>query len=186
MDAATEHHQIAGTFTDLVRSADPASWDNPAPVAGWTARDVVGHLVTWFPGFLASGAGISLAGGPTPADDPVGAWVAQADAIQALLDEPSTSTKIFSNPHTGDLPLDQAIANFYTADVFMHTWDLARATGQEVALDEERCAAMLEGMQPMDEILRQSGQYGPKVDVPVEASAMDRLMGFIGRDPSWR
>lgn len=185
MDAAAEHRQIAGQFTALVSSADPASWDNPAPVDGWTARDVVGHLVEWFPGFLASGAGISLPSGPNVQDDPVAAWTVHADAVQALLDDPATPSKVLSNPHLGDVPLDQAVSQFYSADVFMHTWDLARSTGQPIELDEERCATMLAGMQPIDELLRQSGQYGPKVDVPADASAMDQLMGFIGRDPNW-
>lgn len=183
-DAAADHRQTAAAFTELVRNADPASWDNQAPVDGWTARDVVAHLVEWFPAFLASGAGITLPAGPEVASDPVGAWTHHTNAVQALLDDPETPSKVLSNPHTGDVPLDQAVANFYTGDVFMHTWDLARATGQPVALDEERCAGMLAGMEPMDEMLRQSGQYGPKVAVPADASAMDQLMGFIGRDPN--
>ena len=68
----------------------------------------------------------------------------------------------------------------------MHAWDLARATGQPVALDEDECAALLEGMLPLDDLLRSSGQYGPRVPVPDDASAVDRLVGFIGRDPAWR
>ena len=45
---------------------------------------------------------------------------------------------------------------------------------------------MLAGMQPLDEVLRASGQYGPKVPVPADAPAQDQLMGFIGRDPGWQ
>jgi hypothetical protein len=41
-------------------------------------------------------------------------------------------------------------------------------------------------MAPIDELLRTSGQFGPRVPVPDDASAQDRLIGFIGRDPSWR
>lgn len=184
MDAATEHRETARQFTDLVDAATADSWRNPAPVKGWTARDVVGHLVEWFPGFLNQGAGITLPAGPDVTHNPVGAWKAQTDAVQALLEDPRTPALVLSNPHLGDIPLDQAIARFYTADVFMHTWDLARALGQPVALDEDRCADMLAAMLPMDEVLRQSGQYGPKVAVPATASAMDQLMGFIGRDPN--
>lgn len=184
-DPAAEHREVAGAFTALVRGADPASWDSPAPVDGWTARDVVGHLVTWFPDFLAGGAGITLPAGPPAAADPVGAWTAQADAVQGLLDDPATPERTLSNPHIGDVPLDQAVARFYTADVFMHTWDLAKATGQAVPLDEHTCAEVLAAMEPMDAVLRASGQYGPKVAVPDDASAVDRLMGFIGRDPAW-
>jgi hypothetical protein len=40
-------------------------------------------------------------------------------------------------------------------------------------------------MKPMDRVLRESGQFGPAVDVDDNASAQDRLMAFIGRDPSW-
>ncbi|MDQ3312282.1 MAG: TIGR03086 family protein, partial [Actinomycetota bacterium] len=71
----------------------------------------------------------------------------------------------------------------YTADVFMHTWDLARATGQDETLDPDRCDEILAGMEPMDEVLRSSGQYGPKVDVPADADVQTRLLAFIGRDP---
>lgn len=181
---AADHRAVAGTFTALVNSAAAEAWDQQSPVPEWRARDVVGHLVEWLPGFLESGAGIVLPKGPSATEDPVGAWTHHVTAVQALLDDPATAEAVLSNPHLGDLPLDQAIERFYTGDVFLHTWDLAKATGQAVALDEDRCAAMLAGMEPMDEMLRASGQYGPQVAVPLDASAQDRLMGFIGRDPA--
>lgn len=56
--AADEHRTIAAGFTDRVRGARPEAWDNPAPCEGWTARDVVRHLVEWFPDFLKAGAGV--------------------------------------------------------------------------------------------------------------------------------
>ena len=85
-----------------------------------------------------------------------------SDAVQALLDDPATPTKVMSNPHIGELPLDAAVDQFYTADVFMHTWDLARATGQDETLDPEKCADLLAGMEPYEEAMRSSGQYGPQ------------------------
>ena len=90
------------------------------------------------------------------------------------------------NRHIGELPLADAIDRFYTTDVFLHSWDLARATDQPPGLDEAVCAELLAGMEPLDEMLRDSGQYGPRVPVPDDAPAMDRLMGFIGRDPDWQ
>jgi uncharacterized protein (TIGR03086 family) len=169
-------------FTDLVRGT--SDWDAPAPVAGWRARDVVDHLVTWLPGFLA-GDGVALPAGPGVADDPAAAWQHHADAVQALLDDATTEGRAFTDRHVGTLPLAEVVDRFYTTDVFMHTWDLARATGQPVALDEAECAALVAGMEPMEELLRSSGQYGPRVPVPDDASAQDRLVGFIGRDPAW-
>ena len=137
------------------------TWARPSPVAEWTARDVVRHLVEWFPGFL-SGAGIALPQGPDVDDDPLAAWTTMSDGVQALLDDPATQAKMLSNPHIGEVALPEAISRFFTADVFMHTWDLARATGQDETLDPQRCAALLDGMQPLDDVLRASGQYGPE------------------------
>ena len=85
----------------------------------------------------------------------------------------------------GTLTIASAIDRFYTTDVWMHSWDLAKALGRDIDLGEERCAGALEGMQAMDEVLRSSGQFGPRVPVPDDASAQDRFIGFIGRDPSW-
>ena len=179
--AADRHRRHAGAFSDRVHGT--RNWTTPAPVAGWTARDVVGHLVEWFPGFLTAGSGMRLPPGPSVDDDPVAAWQHQFDAVQALLDDPTTATRLLVNPHIGELPLDTAISQFYTSDVFLHTWDLARATGQDERLDPDRCAVMLAGMLPMDEILRASGHYGRRVDVPDDADAQTRLLAFIGRNP---
>ena len=45
-------------------------------------------------------------------------------------------------------------------------------------------------MQPLDELLRQSGQYGPKVPVPADADVQSRLLGLHrprpGVDPGRR
>jgi uncharacterized protein (TIGR03086 family) len=180
---AERHREVAGLFTDRVLGAK--NWDAPAPVAGWTARDVVRHLVEWFPGFLAAGAGIDLPRGPSADEDPVLAWQVHSDGVQAVLDDPETAHRELTNPHLGSLPLADAIDRFYTSDVFMHTWDLARATGQDDRLDPGLCAQLLAGMEQMEEVIRSSGQYGARVEVPGDADAQTRLLGFIGRDPFW-
>ena len=183
MDAAQEFRDVASTFGERVHGVPPGGWDAPAPVEGWVARDVVRHLVEWFPGFLAGGSDVALPAVPSVDEDPGAAWEGFADSVQAVLDDPATAGRTFSNPHTGDLPLADAISQFFTADVFMHTWDLARATGQDETLDPERCATLLAGMEPMDQLLRSSGQYGPRVEVPDDADVQTRLIAFIGRDP---
>jgi uncharacterized protein (TIGR03086 family) len=182
---ADDHRRVAAGFTAV--ADDVTDWDAPAPVEGWTARDVVAHLLTWFPAFLDAG-GVRLDPAPTGTapggHDPAESWRAHAAAVQALLDGPDAD-RPFTHPHAGTHSLQQAVAQFYTADVFMHTWDLARASGQDVSLDPERCAAMLAGMQPIEDLLRGSGQYGPAVPVPDDAPVQDRLVAFIGRDPAW-
>ena len=183
MGAAEDHRQVAAEFTKTVEGTPATAWDAPAPPEGWLARDIVRHLVDWLPAFLEGSTGIALPAGPSVDDDPAGAWRARAAGVQALLDDPATANREYDFPHIGRMSLGQAIAMIYTPDVFMHRWDLARATGQDETLDPQRCAEMLEGMLPLDEVLRQSGQYGPRVEVPDDADAQTKLLAFIGRTP---
>jgi uncharacterized protein (TIGR03086 family) len=174
---------VAGLFTDRVR--DTRSWDAPSPVVGWAARDVVRHLTEWLPGFLASGAGLELPRGPSVDENPVAAWQVHREGVQAVLDDPQTAHRELANPHTGSLPVQTAIDRFYTPDVFMHTWDLCRATGQDDRLDPAFCAQLLGQMEQMEQVLRSSGQFGARIEVPSGADTQTRLLGFIGRDPFW-
>jgi uncharacterized protein (TIGR03086 family) len=183
MEAAEDHRQVAADFTKVVAAVDDDRWDSPAPVEGWVARDVVRHLVEWLPAFLEGTTGIVLPAGPSVDADPAGAWRAHAEGVQALLDDRATAERHHDFPHIGGMTLGQAIAMIYTPDVFLHRWDLARATGGDETLDPDRCSMMLEGMLALDDVLRQSGQYGPKVEVPEDADPQTKLLGFIGRTP---
>lgn len=180
---AEEFRWVAADFSSLVRGVAPERWDAPAPVPGWVARDVVRHLVEWFPPFLDRAAGVALPAGPSVDDDPVAAWQVFVDGVQGVLDDPATAGRTLADPHVGELPVASAIDQFLTSDVFLHAWDLARATDQPNRLDPAKCEEMLTGMLPMDEMLRASGEYGPKVQVPADADVETQLMGFIGRDP---
>src|SRR3954462_3736027 len=136
-DPAGCHPGATAGFTARGRGA--AQRESPAPVDGWRARDVVRHLVEWFPDFLKSATGLALDRGPSPEEDPVAAWQVHADAVQRLLDGPEAVTP-FRHPMVGEMPLPDAVDRFYTSDVFMHTWDLARATDQDERLDRQTCA----------------------------------------------
>ena len=82
--SAEEHRRIAGAFTAAVEGTAPGSWDKPAPPEGWVARDVVRHLVEWFPAFLDVAAGITLPTLPAGADDPVCACRTSIDPVHLL------------------------------------------------------------------------------------------------------
>ena len=179
-EPAERHRAVTAGFTARVLGA--SDWEAPAPVSGWRARDVVGHLIEWFPDFLTSATGLVLDRGPTPESDPVDAWQVHSKAVQQLLDGPLSATP-FRHPMVGEMPLPTAVDRFYTTDVFLHTWDLARATGQDERLDPRECADLLAEMAPIEELMRSSGQYGPRVPVPGDAAAQTRLLAFIGRDP---
>jgi uncharacterized protein (TIGR03086 family) len=147
------------------------------------ARDIVGHLVEWIPAFLDAADGPHLTVGPSAADDPVGAWDELDAGLRSLLEDPAVASTSIHHPYAGTHQLDDAIAMFFLGDLVVHTWDLARATGQDETLDPGLVHDLLIGMEPIDEHLRVGGQYGPKVEVPPASDEQTRLIAFTGRQP---
>ncbi len=145
------------------------------------ARDVVRHLVEWIPGFF-SAYGIELASGPSVDEDPVAAWEALDEGLRAVLDDPDASQREIDAP-MGRMTVAQAIDMICTGDVFLHTWDLARATGLDETLDPDEVHGSLEAMLPFEDAMRSSGHYGPRVEVPDDADEQTKLLAFIGRHP---
>lgn len=178
---AERFRRVAGRFTDRVREVPPDGWEKPAPCDGWAARDVVGHMVEWMPAFLAS-VGCDLSDGPSVDVDPVGAWTHLADQIQALLDDPAIANQEVSHDQLGSQTVERAISSIMLGDIVIHTWDLARATGLDETLDSDIVGEMLVEMQPIDEMLRTSGHYGPRVDVAGDADDQTSI-AFTGRRP---
>jgi uncharacterized protein (TIGR03086 family) len=69
----------------------------------------------------------------------------------------------------------------------VHGWDLARATGQPWAPAEAASRESLEfapGMLTAD-YQGEGKAFGPRVPVPPDAPALDRLLALSGRDPGW-
>ncbi|MGH3660589.1 MAG: TIGR03086 family metal-binding protein [Micromonosporaceae bacterium] len=74
-------------------------------------------------------------------------------------------------------------------ELVLHGWDLARATNQSFSCDPLSAEVVLAFTSATAEPGRQSsrdGLFGPVVEVPEDASAFDRALGFAGRDPAWK
>lgn len=176
---AERHRLVAAHFRGLIDGV--TDWSAPSPVKEWDAEGVVEHP-TWLPGFLQHIAGRTLE--VAPADTPASRFAAQSDAVQALLDGPEAS-QVVETTMFGAMPLQHLIDQFYTADVFMHSWDLAAASGQDAALDTDYARQIFEGMSAMGPALHESGQFGTPRPVEPDASVQDQLIALIGRDPNW-
>jgi uncharacterized protein (TIGR03086 family) len=175
------HAQIAAAFSSLVdRTTD---WTAPTPVPEWLAHDIVEHLQSWSTGVVHAWTGMDLTTDPE-ADLPR-RWQRHAAAVQSLLDDPTTATHpTTAGPFTGE-PLATVLDRIYTPDIYMHSWDLARATGQAVTLDPDYARDLLSGMRQMGSMIRESGQFGSE-QITHSTDPVDQLMAFIGRDPQWR
>ena len=78
----------------------------------------------------------------------------------------------------------QGVAGLVIGDLLVHTWDLARSIGADDTLPEAAVESTLMGLQRLpDEMLRGETMFGPPVDVADDASAQDKLIAFVGRQP---
>ncbi len=76
--------------------------------------------------------------------------------------------------------------SFPAADLFLHGWDLAVATGQSVAFPDEAVEfvrAMFENVP--EEITRRPGVFSPAVETPEGSNPTEALIAWSGRDPRW-
>lgn len=179
-----KHRSWAEGFTAVTEGV--SDWDAPTPVAEWRARDVVRHLAQWLPGLLRSqGSTYNFGDLPSADEDPARTWRALRDAVQRLLDDPSSASEVLHTQMFGDLRADELVDRLYVPDVFMHTWDLARSSGQPHGLEEAESARMLAGLREIEDVIRSSGQFGDQQPVPADATPTEELMAFLGRDPRW-
>jgi uncharacterized protein (TIGR03086 family) len=78
-----------------------------------------------------------------------------------------------------------ALGTVAMTELIMHSWDLARATGQQYAADPRTLEVLIE-------FLAQGppegtpGLFGAAVPADSEASLLDQALALSGRDPAWR
>jgi uncharacterized protein (TIGR03086 family) len=173
----------ADVFERKIVAVQPGQWDNQSPCEEWKARDVVGHIVMMH-GVMLRPLGRTLSPAPAVEDDPLGAFRSARADVQGILDD----TALAGTEHdwyTGRMTVAQTIDQVVSSDLVFHGWDLARATGQDAAMDPIE-VVRLWGAGPTYDMssLRVPGILGPEVQVPEDAPLQDRLLGLLGRNPA--
>ena len=70
-----------------------------------------------------------------------------------------------------------------TADLAIHAWDLARATGQDDTLDPGAVTLLLPWVEANADLLAASGMFGSPIDTAPNAPDDVCLLGLLGRRP---
>jgi uncharacterized protein (TIGR03086 family) len=177
---ADRYRRLAAAMEERIAAVPDDRWGSPAPCEGWTARDVVKHLVDTPAMFFGLVNQPAPAGGPSVDDDPVGAFAHVRDAVQGALDDPAVADLPYEGL-MGASTFAKGLDQFLSADLVIHAWDLARATGQDDRLDPDEVHRLHERMLPMDEMLRAPGAFGPKIEPPAGADEQTQLLCFLGR-----
>jgi uncharacterized protein (TIGR03086 family) len=174
---------LSDRFEALIVDVSPDAWSNPSPCSEWTARDVVGHVVDVH-GMMLRPLDRGLSPAPAVDDDPLGAFRSARADIAAVLADPELATFEYDG-YFGRAVVEETIDGFLGFDLVVHGWDLARATGQDAAIEPSEIARLNQQVGHLGDNLRTPGVCADPVDVPADASPQDRLLAYLGRDPSW-
>jgi uncharacterized protein (TIGR03086 family) len=181
----------ARTACDTVAGVSADRLADPTPCTEFDVRALLGHLVAVLHrvASVASGApaiGPALLVTDVPDVGWDGAARAALDDVRAAWSDPAVLDREMRLPF-GTLPGAAALAS-YTGELSTHTWDLAVATGQSPAWDEQVLAGALRAIRSkLPTAERPPGfPFDDAVPVPADAPLIDRLVAWQGRDPHWR
>lgn len=166
----------------VVQRVTDEQWGLDSPCEGWSALDVLAHnigMCNMIAGF-ASGTGASSPTDPEVVD-PQAEWAAVRDGVLTALDQQDVLSSRADTPW-GNLTIDRFIG-IVTVDPLTHTFDLARAVGQGIVLDETLAATGLAQLTAAGDSIRGAGRFDAAVEVADDASVTDKFVAITGRTP---
>jgi uncharacterized protein (TIGR03086 family) len=176
--AETMHFvRAAGAVGVVIAAVTDDQLTVPTPCQEWNVAQVVEHLIDVNERFAAQ---FGTPGSVSPGTaDPVGRYRASTAALHDVL----RSTEAAGGLST---QLRSRLA-LRVADMLIHGWDIATATGQSVQLPEDLTALALEFTLRRLTALQRSGQFAHPQTVGRNASVIDCLAALSGRRVNlWR
>lgn len=181
MTAAAE---AAARVVDGVR---PELLGAPTPCTEWDVRQLLNHLILWTSHSLerrAHGESVEpelaekdFAAAPEFAAE----YRAQLGRALAAWSDPAVWERTL--PVMGAQTPAADVAALIIAEMILHGWDLAVATGQEYSIAAGAAEAALTAIEANAELFRQYKGFAEPVPVPADASPLDRALALSGRDP---
>ena len=179
----------AAETTRVIGHVQSAQLHQPTPCTDWDLRTLLNHTILWTAYSAEQRAyGQSVAEDLMNKDFAADPGFAKDYQVQA-----ARAVKAWSDPQAwagdrgvmgNDTPA-QDIAAMLIAEMVLHSWDIAEATGQEYHCSKELAEAVLETVEANAEMFRQYQGFGAIVPVPDDADAFDRALSLSGRDPNW-
>ena len=182
------HGRCGRRFAALVAGVGSEQWHDDTPCSEWDVRTLVHHLLSeqrWVPPMF-EGLTIEQVGDRFEGDlmgDDASIWpgllASSMEEAHAVVARPE-ALKRTVHLSFGDASGQEYVMQL-TADLAIHAWDLARATGQDDALDPGTVALLLPWTEANADLVAGSGMFGPRIDVGPGAPDDIRLLGLLGR-----
>ena len=167
-------------FNSRVVATPIGAWASESPCEGWTARDVVAHSIGNLRALrdcVEGGDFIASFGKPVEGEV-AAAW----RDVQAGAADPLRKASMLDALTVGGNSMPpSAIIDGLMRDLVIHTWDLARAVGDDERLPDELVVAATEAMSMVSDESRGPGFNGQVVPAPPGADAQTRLLALSGR-----
>ncbi|MGH9231407.1 MAG: TIGR03086 family metal-binding protein [Acidimicrobiales bacterium] len=158
----------------------------PTPCPKWTVVDLVAHLIAGNVKYIEIARGGDWSRGAPPVevgDDPSGTYRRTVEMMLEAWEQPGVLDREVTLP-TGRGRAESALY-LHLGETLVHGWDLAMATGQEPSFDVEVAEASLAQYQSWLPARRPEGSpFADASDVDADASAIDRLAAYLGREVS--
>jgi uncharacterized protein (TIGR03086 family) len=184
MDATTAMNQTNTLVTTMVGSLTPEHREMATPCDDWSVHDLLGHMCG---GIQGMAGGLQDQAPPAEAPDflaqgPAAGWADARAALEAAA-TPEALTAMHQMPF-GEVPGEMALS-VIVADVVTHAWDLGQATGIDHGISDELAAFALQTWMPLVPAEGRTGDgFKAVVDVGSDASALENLVAYTGRQPS--
>jgi uncharacterized protein (TIGR03086 family) len=176
-----DRHRVACTgFSRVAALVPPEQWTRPTPCTEWDARALVEHVIGFHEFLLLRPLGVRA---HRPKSGPAERWAATAQALFGALDSEGTLDRATQLPGGGE-STPRAMLDGLTADVLVHTWDLAKAAGVDPELDADLCERAYHGGREAG-IGRYTDMYAAEVIVNPDSGIATKLIALHGRDPDW-
>jgi len=185
------HPQMAAAAAETVRIVAGVSEDqlgDHTPCGDWDVRTLLNHIVLW----TAYSAEQRAYGGSVAEElmnkdfaaepDFAADYAAQVDKALAAWSDPAAWERELGVMGSATPAAD--VAALLIAEMALHGWDLARATGQEYRCRDDVAAVVLRTVQEQGELFRQYKGFADVVAVPADAPVFERALAESGRDPS--
>lgn len=183
MDPIERIDRATAFAAEKVKGVSQADLSKSTPCAEFDVRALLNHVIGGL-GMLttaAEGGKSAMPEGDQFGADPGADYEQRRQKLVAALRGEGVLDRPWEMPF-GTLP-GAMMASIAFMEHVTHGWDIAKATGQDTTIPAELVAECTEVVTPMDAMLRMPGVCGPAVSVPDDASAQDKLIGFMGRQP---
>lgn len=174
-----EYQRANAPLSSLIAAVPTAGWTSPSPCDGWTAADVVRHMIDTQRDFLSQ-HGLPLGAAPEVDADPGAAWSRHTDdVLEAIADDTAVNAEF--DGFFGRARVGEAFVQFYVWDMIVHRWDIARAAALDAGLTDHELDRVERGIAGFGDALYMDGICRPGASVPDDADRTTRVLATLGR-----